>query len=181
MHWALAWPYAPICLQRLCKLICCMTGCPAATIVCFDTAFHRDMPRVARIFPVPRRLQAQGVERYGFHGLSYAFLMEELTRVAGTEAAQGRVTLAHLGNGASLPAVRGSKSIDTSTGFAPAADVPMVFSAAGAAGARSGVLAQSGDFDSGYRRWLFFDVVGTKNIRHGHVVMKIDSVGWRPL
>ena len=94
-------------------------------IVCFDTAFHRDMPRVAKILPIPRRFQAQGVERYGFHGLSYAFLMEELTRVAGAEEAQGRVILAHLGNGASLAAVRGGKSIDTSMGFTPAAGVPM--------------------------------------------------------
>jgi len=94
-------------------------------IVCFDTAFHRDMPRVAKILPIPRRFQAQGVERYGFHGLSYAFLMEELTRVAGAEAAQRRVILAHLGNGASLAAVRGGKSIDTSMGFTPAAGVPM--------------------------------------------------------
>ena len=94
-------------------------------VVCFDTAFHRDMPRVAKILPIPRRFQAQGVERYGFHGLSYSFLMEELLRVAGAEAALGRVILAHLGNGASLAAVRGGKSIDTSMGFTPAAGVPM--------------------------------------------------------
>ncbi len=58
-------------------------------VVCFDTAFHRDMPRVAKIVPIPRRFTAHGVERYGFHGLSYSFLMEELTRVVGSEAAQG--------------------------------------------------------------------------------------------
>ena len=94
-------------------------------VVCFDTAFHRDMPRVARILPVPRRLQAAGVERYGFHGLSCAFLMEELARVAGAKAGQGRVILAHLGNGSSLTAVQNGKSIDTSMGFTPAAGVPM--------------------------------------------------------
>ena len=94
-------------------------------VACFDTAFHRTMPQVARILPIPRRFAAKGVERYGFHGLSYTFLMEELTRVAGTEAAQGRVILAHLGNGASLAAVRGGKSIDTSMGFTPTAGVPM--------------------------------------------------------
>ena len=98
-------------------------GLPQA--VCFDTAFHRAMPRVAKILPIPRRFQAQGVERYGFHGLSYAFLMEELARVPGAEAAPGRVILAHMGNGASLAAVRGGKSIDTSMGFTPAAGVPM--------------------------------------------------------
>lgn len=94
-------------------------------VACFDTAFHRDLPRVARILPIPRSFDAKGIQRYGFHGLSYEFLMEELARVAGTEAAQGRVVLAHLGNGASLAAVRDGKSIDTSMGFTPAAGLPM--------------------------------------------------------
>jgi acetate kinase len=94
-------------------------------VACFDTAFHHDMPRVAQLLPIPRRYEAQGVRRYGFHGLSYAFLIEELTRLAGPEAAQGRVILAHLGNGASLAAVRQGKSVDTSMSFTPAAGVPM--------------------------------------------------------
>jgi len=94
-------------------------------VACFDTAFHHDLPRVAQLLPIPRRYEAQGVRRYGFHGLSYAFLMEELARLAGTEAAQGRVILAHLGNGASLAAVRDGKPVDTSMGFTPAAGVPM--------------------------------------------------------
>jgi acetate kinase len=94
-------------------------------VACFDTAFHHDLPRVARILPIPRRYEAQGVRRYGFHGLSYAFLMEELGRLAGAEAAQGRVILAHLGNGASLAAVRGGKPMDTSMSFTPTAGVPM--------------------------------------------------------
>jgi acetate kinase len=94
-------------------------------VACFDTAFHHDLPRVARLLPIPRRYEAQGVRRYGFHGLSYAFLMGEVARLAGTEAAQGRVILAHLGNGASLAAVRGGKSIDTSMGFTPAAGLVM--------------------------------------------------------
>lgn len=94
-------------------------------VACFDTAFHHDLPAVARLLPIPRRYAAQGVRRYGFHGLSYAFLMEELTRLAGIEAAQGRVILAHLGNGASLAAVRDGKSIDTSMSFTPTAGVPM--------------------------------------------------------
>jgi acetate kinase len=94
-------------------------------VVCFDTAFHHDLPRVARLLPIPRRYEAQGVRRYGFHGLSYAFLMEELARLAGTEVARGRVILAHLGNGASLAAVREGKPVDTSMGFTPAAGVPM--------------------------------------------------------
>ena len=94
-------------------------------IACFDTAFHHDLPRVARVLPIPRRYEAQGVRRYGFHGLSYAFLMGELARLAGTEAARGRVILAHLGNGASLAAVHEGKSVDTSMSFTPTAGVPM--------------------------------------------------------
>jgi len=94
-------------------------------VACFDTAFHHDLPRVAQQLPIPRRYEAQGVRRYGFHGLSYAFLMGELTRLDGTEAAQGRVILAHLGNGASLAAVRDGKSVDTSMSFTPTAGVPM--------------------------------------------------------
>lgn len=94
-------------------------------VACFDTAFHHTMPRVAQILPIPRRFEAMGVRRYGFHGLSYAYLIEELSRVAGREAARGRVILAHLGNGASLAALRDGQSVDTSMGFTPAAGIPM--------------------------------------------------------
>jgi acetate kinase len=94
-------------------------------VACFDTAFHHDLPRVAQLLPIPRRYEAQGVRRYGFHGLSYAFLMEELARLAGSEAARGRVILAHLGNGASLAALRDGKPVDTSMSFTPTAGVPM--------------------------------------------------------
>ena len=94
-------------------------------VACFDTAFHHDLPRVAQLLPIPRRYEAHGVRRYGFHGLSYAFLMEELARVSGSETARGRVILAHLGNGASLAAVRDGKSVDTSMSFTPTAGVPM--------------------------------------------------------
>ena len=94
-------------------------------VACFDTAFHRDMPRVAKLLSIPRRFDAKGVQRFGFHGLSYTFLMEELKRVAGPNTVRGRLILAHLGNGASLAAVRHGKSIDTSMGFTPAAGIPM--------------------------------------------------------
>jgi acetate kinase len=94
-------------------------------VACFDTAFHHNMPRVAQLLPIPRCYEAQGVRRYGFHGLSYAFLMEELGRVAGPQAARGRVILAHLGNGASLAAVYKGKSMDTSMGLTPTGGVPM--------------------------------------------------------
>ena len=69
-----------------------------AQIACFDTAFHRDMPRVARLLPIPRRYAEVGIQRYGFHGLSYSFLMKELAGIGGDDEANGRVILAHLGN-----------------------------------------------------------------------------------
>jgi len=94
-------------------------------VACFDTAFHRTMPRIAQLLPIPRRYQAEGVERYGFHGLSYAYLMEELLRLGDPAATRGRVILAHLGSGASMAAVRDGKSIDTSMGFTPASGLMM--------------------------------------------------------
>lgn len=94
-------------------------------VACFDTAFHHDLPRVAQILPIPRRYEAKGVRRYGFHGLSYAYLMEELARLDGDVVASGRVILAHLGNGVSLAAVRDGQSIDTSMSFTPASGLPM--------------------------------------------------------
>lgn len=94
-------------------------------VACFDTAFHSSMPRVAKLLPIPRRFDAKGIRRYGFHGLSYTYLMEELSHVEGTNVANGRVILAHLGNGASLVAVREGKSIDTSMGFTPAGGLTM--------------------------------------------------------
>lgn len=94
-------------------------------IACFDTAFHHDMPRVARLLSIPRRYEAKGVRRYGFHGLSYAYLMLELERVAGAKAANGRVILAHLGSGTSMAAVLNGHSIDTTMAFTPAAGLVM--------------------------------------------------------
>ena len=93
-------------------------------VACFDTAFHRPMPKIARVLPIPRRYAAKGVERYGFHGISYAYLIEELRRLDPV-GANGRVILAHLGSGASLCAVRDGKSLDTSMGFTPASGLVM--------------------------------------------------------
>jgi acetate kinase len=109
-------------------------------IACFDTAFHHDMPRVAQLIPIPRRYEAKGVRRYGFHGISCAYIVEELARVAGADAADGRVIVAHLGNGASLTAVRHGKSIDTSMALTPAAGIPM--------------STRSGDLDPGLSWYL---------------------------
>jgi acetate kinase len=94
-------------------------------IACFDTAFHRTMPRVATLLPLPRRYDAKGVQRYGFHGLSYAYLMQKLAQLGDPAARGGRVILAHLGNGASLAAVRDGASVDTTMAFTPGAGVPM--------------------------------------------------------
>ena len=94
-------------------------------IACFDTSFHQTMPRIAKLLPIPRRFDAKGIQRYGFHGLSYAYLMEELLSLQDTAAQSGRVILAHLGNGASMVAVLDGKSIDTSMGFTPASGLVM--------------------------------------------------------
>jgi acetate kinase len=115
-------------------------------VACFDTAFHHNLPRVAQLLPIPRLYEAQGVRRYGFHGLSYAFLLEELRRVAGSQAARGRVILAHLGNGASLAAVYKGKSMDTSMGLTPTGGVPM--------------STRSGDLDPG----LVWYLARTENV-----------------
>jgi acetate kinase len=109
-------------------------------VACFDTAFHHAMPRVAKLLPLPRRYDAQGVQRYGFHGLSYAFLMKELGRRLGPAGAGGRVIMAHLGNGASLAAVRDGQPMDTSMGFTPTAGVVM--------------STRSGDLDPGLVAYL---------------------------
>jgi acetate kinase len=105
------------------------TGLPQ--VAAFDTAFHSRMPRVARLFALPRRLGDEGVLRYGFHGLSYEYTMGEL-RALDPEAAAGRVVIAHLGNGASMVAVRGGVGVDTTMGFTPTGGLAM--------GTRSGDL-----------------------------------------
>ncbi len=94
-------------------------------IACFDTSFHTSMPVVAKMLPIPRRYYEKGIQRYGFHGLSYAYLMKELTSREGVKAAKGKIILAHLGSGASLAAVKDGKSIDTSMGFTPTSGISM--------------------------------------------------------
>src|ERR687884_1595424 len=103
-------------------------------VACFDTAFHSRMPRVARLYALPGRLAEEGIIRYGFHGLSYEYVMEELRRLE-PEAAAGRVVVAHLGNGASMAAVRGGVGVDTTMGFTPTGGLVM--------GTRSGDLDPS--------------------------------------
>jgi acetate kinase len=111
-----------------------------AQLACFDTAFHRDLPRVARLLAIPRRYEAAGVRRYGFHGLSYEYLLGELARLNQAEVASGRLILAHLGNGSSITAVHRGRSIDTTMAFTPAAGLPM--------------STRSGDLDPGLGSYL---------------------------
>ena len=101
-------------------------------IACFDTAFHHHLPRVAQLLAIPRRYAAKGVRRYGFHGLSYEFLMSELIQIDSAAASRERIILAHLGNGVSLAAIANGQPVDTSMGFTPTAGVAM--------GTRSGDL-----------------------------------------
>jgi acetate kinase len=135
-------PYAPDHLPLEIELIDAVDARypDMAQVTCFDTAFHHDLIPAARLLPIPRRYYAKGVRRYGFHGLSYAFLLEELHRVAGPEAALGRVILAHLGNGASMAAVHEGRGIDTSMGFTPAGGLTM--------------STRSGDLDPGLVSFL---------------------------
>ncbi|MEJ2685006.1 MAG: acetate/propionate family kinase [Candidatus Sulfobium sp.] len=94
-------------------------------VACFDTSFHRTMPRVAQLIPLPRHIVDRGVLRYGFHGLSYEYIMRALREEVGEEAAKGRVIVAHLGNGASMAAVKDGRGIDTTMGFTPAGGLMM--------------------------------------------------------
>ncbi len=122
--------HLPVELELVDAVRAVLPGLPQ--VACFDTQFHRHLPRVAAQLPIPRRFEAQGLRRYGFHGLSYDFLLHELERLAGARVARGRVILAHLGGGASLAAVRDGRCVDTTMSFTPTAGLVM--------GTRSGDL-----------------------------------------
>jgi acetate kinase len=94
-------------------------------VACFDTAFHRRMPAVAQSYALPEAYTRDALIRYGFHGLSYEYLLLELAREAGPEAAQGRVIMAHLGNGASMAALHEGQSRDTTMGMTPTGGLVM--------------------------------------------------------
>jgi acetate kinase len=85
-------------------------------VACFDTSFHRGQPAVAELVPLPEEIRRRGVQRYGFHGLSYEYIASVLPEVA-PQIARGRVIVAHLGSGASLCALRGGRSVDSTLGF----------------------------------------------------------------
>ena len=108
-------------------------------VACFDTAFHKDMPFAARYFAIPRHLWDDGVIRYGFHGLSYEYIYQQLKQFAPQEAA-GKIIIAHLGNGASMAAIRDGKSLDTTMGLTPTGGLVM--------------STRSGDLDPGVILYL---------------------------
>ncbi len=109
-------------------------------IACFDTAFHRRMPEIAQRYALPRPLYHEGLRRYGFHGLSYEYILQELAKEAGAPAAQGKLIIAHLGNGASMAAIEGGRSLDTTMGLTPAGGLVM--------------STRSGDLDPGVILYL---------------------------
>ncbi|MBI5454515.1 MAG: acetate/propionate family kinase [Deltaproteobacteria bacterium] len=96
-----------------------------AQAACFDTAFHRNMPEVAKVYGLPARIRDEGVVRYGFHGLSYEYILSELKGSVGEKAAGGRIVIAHLGNGASMAAVNNGRPVDTTMGFTPSGGLVM--------------------------------------------------------
>ena len=106
-----------------------------AQVACFDTAFHAELPDVARVLPIPKALQSEGIQRYGFHGLSYESIMHQLANEV-----PERIVIAHLGNGASVTAIKHGKSIDTSMGLTPTGGVIM--------------STRSGDLDPGVLIYL---------------------------
>jgi acetate kinase len=124
-------------------------------VACFDTVFSHDMPRVAQLLPLPRKYEAMGLRRYGFHGLSYTYLLEAFRTAAGAAAADGRVIFAHLGSGASLMATHGGKPVDTTMGFTPASGVVM--------------SSRSGDLDPGILGYLH-EQTGMSIEQYNHMI-----------
>ena len=109
-------------------------------VACFDSAFHSGKPRVAQLYGLTQALSEQGILRYGFHGLSYEYIVQELARQAGEVDLSQRLVVAHLGSGASLAAIRNGKSVDTSMGFTATSGIPM--------------STRSGDIDPGVVLYL---------------------------
>jgi acetate kinase len=120
-------------------------------VACFDTAFHRSMPRLAQLYALPRHYWHEGITRYGFHGLSYEYIAQELRKEAGDDIAMGRLIIAHLGNGASMTAIRRARSIDTTMGLTPSGGLVM--------------STRSGDLDPGVLLYLLEE----KGIQPSHL------------
>jgi acetate kinase len=94
-------------------------------VACFDTAFHRNMPMYAQLYALPRSLIKEGVLRYGFHGISYEYIISQLSREKDRKAAKSRIIIAHLGHGASMVAISNKRALDTTMGFTPAGGLIM--------------------------------------------------------
>ncbi len=109
-------------------------------VASFDTALFTNLPTVAQLTALPRKYQALGLRRYGFHGLSYQYILGTFTEIAGVQAARGRVIIAHLGSGSSIAAFRDGQPLDTTMGFSPASGIPM--------------STRSGDIDPGIVAFL---------------------------
>ena len=120
-------PYAPEHLPQALKAIghAAVRFPGVLQVACFDTAFHRSMPAVAKLYPIPEPYRSEGVQRYGFHGLSYEFILGELTAQREKLARKGRLIFAHLGHGASMAALRDGRSVETTMGFSPAGGMVM--------------------------------------------------------
>ena len=112
-------------------------------VACFDTAFHHDMPKVAKLYALPRNWYDEGVLRYGFHGLSYEYVNDEFNRLEQSDANKKNVIIAHLGNGASMAAVKKGKGVDTTMGFSPTGGLVM--------------STRSGDLDPGVMYYLLHE------------------------
>ncbi len=120
---------------------------------CFDTSFFHELPLLARLLPIPRAYESQGIRRYGFHGLSYEYVMHYLTTTLGVDVSNKKIILAHLGSGASLTAVQNGRPVDTSMSFTPNSGIPM--------GTRSG------DTDPGLLAYLSREEhMSTEDIEH---------------
>jgi len=120
-------PYAPEHLPQALNAIRYATSeLPGVfQVACFDTAFHSTMPAIAKLCPIPEEYRREGVQRYGFHGLSYQYILNELKAQGDPLARKGRVILAHLGHGASMAAVLDGRSVETTMGFSPAGGLVM--------------------------------------------------------
>jgi acetate kinase len=118
----------------------------ARQVACFDTAFHHNLPSVARLLPLPRHYEAKGIRRYGFHGLSYSYVLGEVGKLDGSDFSSSKVIIAHLGSGVSVVAIKDGKSIDTTMSLTPNSGVPM--------------SKRSGDLDPG----LFSYLTETENL-----------------
>jgi len=121
-------PFSPLHLPEELEVVKKLHSQKRMQVACFDTAFHRAMPKIHQMFPLPSSLWEEGVKRYGFHGLSYEYILSHL----GEEAKNQRIIIAHLGNGASMAAVKNGQPIDTTMGLTPAGGIMM--------GTRSGDL-----------------------------------------